>query len=219
MTTAEFMYQIGLLQKLYGYEMPKDLYAMYWAMFGKYDTEQFKGAVQGIVKKFVPTASVKFPLPAHFLEAIGETGANRSRLAVNAVKRAIGTHGAYASVDFGDGALHRAIRSMGGWVEVCSWSNEVWGYREKAFLQAYEAESTVGGDYCRPVGIHEANNAMISTDAEQRRGIGNSDKPKAIPWAGYVRQDAIEHTGNDGQCCIDVSGDIKAITDSIGGIA
>jgi len=108
---------------------------------------------------------------------------------------------------------------MGGWIEVCSWSNETWGYREKAFLQAYEAESTVGGDYCRPVGIHEANNAMIAIDTEQRRGIGNSDKPKAIPWAGYVRQDAIEGTQQkEIENSVDVAGELNSIVDSIGNI-
>jgi len=45
--------------------------------------------VENITMTFKPTSQVPFPLPLHFVEAIGLAGDNRAQAIVNAVKDAV----------------------------------------------------------------------------------------------------------------------------------
>lgn len=61
-------------------------------------------------------------------------------LAWLAVTAAMQRHGRYASVDFEDPTINAAVRSMGGWVALCSRGGDdldVWARKE--FLRTYEA--------------------------------------------------------------------------------
>ena len=59
-------------------------------------------------------------------------------------------------VDFGDGALHAVINDFGGWPEICTWGNlDEWKYKDRAFMEAYEAALACGNNEGPVAGIFE----------------------------------------------------------------
>jgi hypothetical protein len=145
MNEKTFRESMAFLQKLYGKKLETDVYKAYWNLFKGWGDDKFKGIQNEIVKTFVPTNQVPFPVPAHFLSASGESGEHRSRLAVQAVINASNNPGPYRSVSFGDRALHATIERFGGWVEVANWDQEKWQFNERNFIACYEAALTDGG--------------------------------------------------------------------------
>ena len=187
MTEKEFKIGIAYLRSFYG-EIDDDKYQAYWKVLSKYNNEQFKKMLESIVSTFRPTAQVPFPLPPDFLEAIGQTGRNRAILALNAVKDAVESRGTWYSVDFQDPALHATIKNFGGWPEVCSWGNlGEWKYRDKAFMEAYEAAVDCGLKADPPAGNFEIENAKKDQSTWTPIQIAfaeKNSKPLKIAWAG-----------------------------------
>lgn len=113
------------------------------------EDEKVKGAVMRAIResKFMPS-------PAELRELAGVSSHEDAGLqAWTKVVDAIGRYGSYRHIDFGPFA-NAAIRSMGGWPELCAKTGEeldVWA--RKAFISAYAsfARSGVTGEICQPV--------------------------------------------------------------------
>lgn len=136
MTEQLFKTSIAYLTSMYS-KITDDFYKILWDALKKYSDEEFKQMVSGIVTSFVPTSQVPFPLPPHFLKATTTEPNNRAIIAVKMLKNATGRVGPYKSVSFGDRALHETINHFGGWIEVCKWHDEEWGFKEKKFIETY----------------------------------------------------------------------------------
>lgn len=139
MQKTTFTTTMAYLSKLYGHNVEPEILKMYWVIVKDWTDEKYIRAVENIVKGFVPTATVKFPVPALFFQAAGDNRHDTAQNVITTVMRAIERHGAYKDIDFGDLALHAVIRRLGGWVELCGWTYEDWKFRTKEFLAAYEA--------------------------------------------------------------------------------
>jgi hypothetical protein len=99
-------------------------------------------------------------------------------------------------VDFGDPALHATIKNFGGWPEVCSWGNlGEWKYRDKSFVEAYEAACSCGLKADPPAGNFEIENNKKDQSTwtpVQIEFAKKNSAPLQIPWQGQAR---IENKG------------------------
>ena len=190
MNKAFFIQRMSLLSKLYGKHLDDDTISLYWSLFRGRGEAEFHAMVERLVGSFTPTAQVPFPVPAQFLQAVGEDAANQARAAVAAVIAAGHKVGPYKSVSFGDRALHSTILRFGGWPAVASWSAEDWRYNERKFLDAYTAEaSSCASGPARLVGIYELENS---------RNDGRWDEARKAIAAKQAAVVSVEWRGNAG---------------------
>jgi hypothetical protein len=187
-----FLEGMAFLQKLYGKKLEDEIINVYWNMFKNYSDEQFKTMQTNIVKSFVPTSQVPFPVPAQFLSAAGVSGGNRSRLAVQAVIDASNNPGPYRSVSFGDPALHETIVRFGGWPAVASWDSDKWQFVEKSFVATYEANLVFNNGPSRLVGICEFENGKKSLSENHLAIAEKQNEVRIVIWVGFDRNLAID---------------------------
>jgi hypothetical protein len=188
MNNQLFKTGIAILTKIYGYQMDDQVLTLYWDCLKTLSDDDFTRVQANIVKTFIPSSQVPFPLPAHFLSAAGISGQNRSKAAITAIIKA-SSLGPYKSVSFGDPILHGVIERFGGWPDVCCWDSQKWQFNEKNFIQCYEAAIASGDrgpDHL--MGLTEFNNTgMILSDTQKR--IIAKNTLKVISWAGAKKSD------------------------------
>lgn len=186
MNENHFKTGIALLLKMYGHEMDDELISAYWNCLKNISDDDFIRAQENILKTFVPTNQVKFPAIPHFLAAIGLSGQNRSKLAVEAVIKAAGRIGIYSSVSFGDPALHETIERFGGWPSVASWGEDDWKFQEKNFIQSYEATLSSGtAKKTKCIGITEQTNNNKTLTGRQLEIAEKLNAVKLVQWTGF----------------------------------
>lgn len=144
MNHNEFIKPILFLQSMYGRTIPDAVINQYWEILKTMQIDKWDIACNNVIKTFVPTSQVPFPLIPHFLTACGESGHTKAVAAIAEVKRVISKFGAYATVDFRDRILHGVIERFGGWVTVCNWTHKDWQFNERNFIDAYEAAQLTG---------------------------------------------------------------------------
>lgn len=95
------------------------------------------------------------PAPVELRELAGlaePKPADRALSAWGHVVEAIRKHGAYATVEFDDKAIHGAIRRLGGWLRLCNTdSDELHNWVRKGFLDAYESCARVPDQFPEPL--------------------------------------------------------------------
>lgn len=79
------------------------------------------------------------PRPADVIRWIDGTTEDRGSTAWVAVRKAMGSAGAYRSVIFDDPFIHCAIEALGGWPAVCHGKSDALPFLEKDFLRHYRA--------------------------------------------------------------------------------
>jgi len=136
--------QTFAVQMLYLYEYleiapSKERNRKYWDLLNHLSDEDFSNAVKNIVKEFIPTATVPFPLVAHFLKYCGSGGKEQASHAISLLRATRQRIGAYNSVSFGDPALHFVIQSFGGWPVMCRMSDKEWDINEGRMVEAYKS--------------------------------------------------------------------------------
>jgi hypothetical protein len=135
--------KLGELMKLF--RVCKDdlndeqLKSMADVLFENLNPEQFKYAFENIKANYKPAYGVKFPFPSDFIEVAKGTAEVRAEIVWNAVLSAISKYSSWSSVDFGDPTVHRIIRSLGGWPEVCAWEIDQLPFIERRFKASYIA--------------------------------------------------------------------------------
>jgi hypothetical protein len=147
---------ISYLQVFYGKTLGKGVIGMYGDHLKHLPDEIFKIACKKVIKNFVPTSTVPFPLVPHFLKYCGEGEDDRAIAAISILKRAIRKVGPYHSIIFKDAALNYAVNAYGGWVAVCNWVDKDWDINEQRLINTYKVAS-IGGfkDICHLPGISE----------------------------------------------------------------
>jgi hypothetical protein len=150
------------LQQIFGHNLSREVLQIYYAHLGKrLSPDLLAKACIHVMDNFKPTASVKFPTPAHFIEYAQGNQEERASKAVARVVAAVLKAGIYSSVSFGDRALHRTIERFGGWEEMRDFD---WQFREGNFKKAYMAELNAGDGFGPEYleGIHEKTRNLTS---------------------------------------------------------
>lgn len=181
LTKETFTSAMGYMQVVFGRKMGDDISIAFWQALCEMPEEAFLRAVKGIVQEFIPTASAPFPVPAHFLKYSGTSATNTAKTSIQAVKWAIGRVGRYNSVDFCDRVLHGVIDRWGGWIALCSWTDQDWQINQRRFEEDYEAAANSGLSGPEHLaGLVEATNGSAGFDYEPPQRIGRSETGEII---------------------------------------
>jgi hypothetical protein len=193
MNDETFKSQIAFMAKIFGHKIDDDILRVYWNIFKTWPDEKFCHTCTNMIKNFIPTSAVPFPLPAHILQASNESGEHRARSAVRAVIEAGKRIGSYKSVSFGDPALHATIERFGGWPEICLWDTDKWNYNEKSFIGCYQSaiQDGTGPDHC--IGTCEYENGKRSLSGKQSEIANKSTQIRNFNWAGFEPGTKIEN--------------------------
>lgn len=133
---------------------------LYFSVLSSMSDSDFESATKKLITTFKPTSTVPFPVPAHFMDASGNTATTKAQDYMALLQKAIYSVGSYRSVDFGCPELHGVIERYGGWVEICKWTQKEWDINENRFTRALEIaleHNDKGSDYLR--GIVETENS------------------------------------------------------------
>lgn len=80
-----------------------------------------------------------FPKPADIVRFINGNGETRALKAWSAVEKAMRQIGIYQTVVFDDYLIHAVIEEMGGWVKLCSMTEDDLPFRTREFQKRYMA--------------------------------------------------------------------------------
>lgn len=135
---GSFAVGITALEEVFDKDLSDRVKDAYFAALSRLTPEQWETAVNRCI------AECRFlPRPAELLERSGVNADPEAEAleALAQVRRAIGAHGRYRSVDFTDDpAINAALRSLGGWIAACELSEEEWSrFKSREFRQAYTA--------------------------------------------------------------------------------
>jgi hypothetical protein len=189
MNENTFKSGMAMMSKLFGKSLEDEIIPAYWNILKKISDEEFLKIQGNLIQTFIPTSQCPFPLPAHFLNAGGLSGQNRTKSAVNAILNAANNPGPYKTVSFGDLALHAVIERFGGWPIVASWTLDDWQFKEKQFLSAYEAALSSGEQGpLKLMGHYEFENADKVFDGKYLVFAEKMKQPLMIGWVGFDRK-------------------------------
>lgn len=99
-----------------------------------------------------------FPKPAELIELIQGKTKDRAIAAWESLIGAIQRCGSYQSVIFRDGRISRTVELMGGWLEVCSMTEEETKWKMKDFCAIYQ--SLPDSEPRKLMGRYEQDNRM-----------------------------------------------------------
>ena len=109
------------------------------------------------IRCYMRDPTTKFPTPAEIRRYAGVE--DRAETAWDAVRRAIGSAGAFASVTFDDQLVNAAVRAIGGWIDLCDTRPDEMKWRRRDFIEAYDRIARTGiGDPAHLPGIAEIEN-------------------------------------------------------------
>jgi hypothetical protein len=84
-----------------------------------------------------PDCGQFFPKPADIVRFIEGNGETRALKAWAIVEKALQCVGVYQSVVFDDAFIHAVIEDMGGWVKLCTMTNDDLPFRAREFQKRY----------------------------------------------------------------------------------
>lgn len=113
--------------------------ALYFDLLAEYPLEQVQAATAAHLKG--PEGKF-FPTPAHLIQHIEGTSAERANYAWRVFLKALDKYGGYDSVRFPDAAYHYAITLLGGWIRVSAEFAEMTerevNFRRAEFVSLYQ---------------------------------------------------------------------------------
>lgn len=148
---------------------------VYWAKLQRVDIATFQDAVSRAMDVFD-----RFPSVHQLLDLCGVLEPESlSSVAWTQVVSAVGSYGSTRAVDFEDRCINAAIRSMGGWTQLCS-SPEEWflNWGAKEFKKAYAAYARQG----IPDGLGESlPGRRFDVPREPKRIAATEQQRKSLP--------------------------------------
>lgn len=135
---------------------------VWWAACQPFDLDQLRKALTA--HALDPDRGQFAPKPADLVRVLHGTSTDRALLAWSAVHGAMGSAGAYASVDFGDAATHAAIVDIGGWTAICRSTLDELPHLQRRFCESYRAYAKRPGEFEAPAylaGEHEVSNRAL----------------------------------------------------------
>ncbi|MFA5300265.1 MAG: DUF6475 domain-containing protein [Lutibacter sp.] len=119
-------------------EVQKKKTTDYWPLLKHLSDDEFHVSVVGIVREFVPTASVQFPMVSQFLKFCSSDAQGSAVKAISMLKAYIRKVGKYESVNFNNMTLHAVVERYGGWPAICAWTDSDWNINENRLIESYK---------------------------------------------------------------------------------
>lgn len=135
--------------------------SIWWGALESFSFQEVRAGLSRHIQN--PDNGQFFPKPADVVRALGGTTADSAAIAWSKLDRAVRSVGLYQDVAFDDAIIHAVVQDMGGWVAVCSKSDQEWPFVQREFENRYRGYATrrVTPDY-PPIliGVASASNAM-----------------------------------------------------------
>jgi len=132
---AKFATLLADLGELYGKCISEALTDIYWQVLKIFEWPDVKSAFEAHVHN--PDCGQFFPKPADIVRFIEGNGEMRALKAWAIVEKALHCVGVYQSVVFDDFLIHAVIEEMGGWVKLCTMTNDDLPFRAREFQKRY----------------------------------------------------------------------------------
>lgn len=168
MTYKEFGEVFVPLADHFNASLSKNSIMLYFDMLKRYSKDELLRARTEIL------ATRKYPsMPqiAEFIEILEGTEQDKSIKALEDLEYAINAFGQYKSVAFKDGAIMRAVEHIGGWIKVCTASEDEYKWLKKDFINAYKTFSKIGGAPTHLKGICEKENGFKGIPTNESIGL------------------------------------------------
>lgn len=171
MDPERFSVLLGTLASAFGRDNDDVTNEIYWRALEDLEPEAIERAVARAIKwcKFMPR-------PEELRRLAGERPtASRAIEAWDHVAKACQRVGQYESVDFDDHIINAVIRSMGGWVRLCTREGDdfqVWARKEFERLYLDYSDHEPSADACDYLpGRHATSNAKLKIAAQEPKRI------------------------------------------------
>jgi hypothetical protein len=132
---STFTAMMAGIGELYGKRISAQLTDIYWRALKSYEMEDVQKAFQFHINN--PDGGQFFPKPADIVRYIEGCGETKALNAWAKVERAISQVGIYQSVAFDDALIHAVLEDMGGWIKLCSITNEQRPFCANEFQKRY----------------------------------------------------------------------------------
>lgn len=162
-----FAQLLGDVMSVYGRSASPTLVEIWWEALRGRDFEDVRRALSLHCQD--PDRGQYAPKPADVIRLLGGDSADRSLQAWTKVERAIRCVGHWQSVVFDDPRIHAVIDDMGGWVRLCSVTEDELPFRANEFRNRYRGYALREPDNYPPVLIGAAQ------AANERNGYQSAD--------------------------------------------
>lgn len=125
--------KMRMLFEFYNKKVSPDMYEIYYEALSQLDNSQFLSAVDIIIK-----TSKFMPMPIDFIKISHESMEEKAIFALNKVEKAFCSVGIYGGLHFQDEKINKTIEIIGGWVKICSMSDNDWKFARKDFIKIYK---------------------------------------------------------------------------------
>jgi hypothetical protein len=132
---GQFAGLLAELSELYGRCISSGLTEIYWKALQMFEWVDVKAAFEAHARN--PDCGQFFPKPADIVRFIEGNGETRALKAWATVEKALQCVGVYQSVAFDDAFIHAVIEDMGGWVKLCTMTNDDLPFRAREFQKRY----------------------------------------------------------------------------------
>ena len=121
------------------YEKPVDhaIQNLYWNVLKKYRIEEIERAVQQHLED--QEQGMFFPKIAHLMKYLKANEKSEALLAWEVAQNAVKRNGSYDPPSFNDPAITHAIHCLGGWRAFCQIKDSELSFKQKDFIEHYEA--------------------------------------------------------------------------------
>lgn len=166
--------------EIIGKDLSKHGMKLYWELLKKYDYPDVARAFNAHAAN--PDVGQFMPKPADIIKFIEGSSETRALQAWSKVSKAIGSVGPYQSVVYDDLIIHLVVRDMGGWIQLCTITDDELPFRAREFEKRYAGFTQNPPDKYpnRLIGIAEGANSVIGHEIESPILIGDHSKAMAI---------------------------------------
>lgn len=119
----------------YGKDLSEFALSVWWEAMRPFDFVAVRDALNRHAVN--PDNGQFLPKPADVVRLLRGSTLDSALVAWAKVDKAVRQIGSYASVTFDDPIIHRVIADMGGWVSVCSGTEDEWPFKAKEFENRY----------------------------------------------------------------------------------
>lgn len=185
-----------------------EIWGAAWAMYGKVVTTQLLSMAFEALRSYSiqevrigltrhiqsPDTGQFTPKPADVIKQIDGNASTRAMIAWNKVDRAVRLIGAWSSVIFDDGLIHRVISDMGGWVQLCKTEDKEYSFKQKEFLARYQTYLVRNSydQYPKVLsGLSDQHNVRKGLDLQTPFSVGDSAKALQVYANGALNFNSV----------------------------
>jgi hypothetical protein len=132
---AAFGKMLQAVAEVYGRDYSPDVIAIYWQALREFDLAAVRQAFDRHLKN--PDAGAFMPKPADLVRMLAGTSTDSAAHAWALVEWAVRHVGGYEDVQFDDPTATRVVDMLGGWVKLCSATEEEMPFRAREFQTLY----------------------------------------------------------------------------------